>query len=410
MGALRFVFEMFRAHKIRFMLTISGVVVGVASMVILASLLAVGEGVLRTSSARASGDDVVTISNDWRSMDRNPDEKRLDYDDKAALERSALTGDLADYTAVYGMDPVNLKRGQDTDNPLSVGVEPSAFGVHNLEAEKGRLFTRAEYEGFERVTVVGAEVLKDHGGVKVGETLYLGGRPYTVVGILAKKASMGPGKRWSWNARVIIPARMYAVDFNPQREPSQIVAQVTPPAVWEGTVKSFVLASRDMMSMVLMTMRQVDNFDFGGVSDDNSTENTIEMTIKILIFMTTVFSMVVGGINIMNIMLVTVTERTREIGVRRALGATQRDILKQFLSETVGITLTGAAMGTAVALGILYVASLALTKFVAPWPFYVAPWSLATSLGFSILIGVVFGISPAWRASRLHPVEALRYE
>ena len=112
----------------------------------------------------------------------------------------------------------------------------------------------------------------------------------------------------------------------------------------------------------------------------------------------------------MNIMLVTVTERTREIGIRRALGATRRDILRQFLFETLGVTLTGAVIGTATSVGILAIAAPILTKFVYPWPFYVASWSLGLGLGFSILIGLLFGISPAMRAANLDPVEALRYE
>ena len=105
-----------------------------------------------------------------------------------------------------------------------------------------------------------------------------------------------------------------------------------------------------------------------------------------------------------------VAERTREIGLRRAMGASQRDIVRQFLSETVAVTLTGAVLGLVTALVLLEVASLAFTTWVTPWPFRVVPWSLLAGVGSSMVVGLVFGIYPAWRASRLDPVEALRCE
>jgi len=120
--------------------------------------------------------------------------------------------------------------------------------------------------------------------------------------------------------------------------------------------------------------------------------------------------MIVGGINIMNIMLVTVAERTKEIGVRRAIGASQSDILRQFVAETLAVTVLGALIGLGLALSLLGAGTLALNQWVSAGPFHVEFWAVALSMGFSSGIGLVFGLYPAWRASRLDPVEALRTE
>ncbi len=164
------------------------------------------------------------------------------------------------------------------------------------------------------------------------------------------------------------------------------------------------------MTVTLMQDRSVQSFEFGGAGEESETEDVILMTIKMLIYLTTVFSMMVGGINIMNIMLVTVAERTREIGLRRALGATRGSILSQFLAETVAVTLIGAVLGMLLAVVMLGGASWAMTKWVTAWPFYLEVWSLVLAVVFSTIIGLTCGMYPAWRASRLDPVEALRFD
>lgn len=406
---LRFVWDMFVSHKVRFLLTISGVVVGVASLVTLASLLHVGEGILRATSMQASGEDIVNVSNDWRARQKYPNEKRLDSADLENLQRSSLLTDTQ-YSAVYGMGPAKIVVGAETLDARGVGVDQPAFEVHDLKFAAGRPFNPDEYVVATRVAVVGSRVKEKLPVIEVGTSITVNGVILQVVGIMEKRPQMGPGEEWSWNNRVIVPARTYNLYFSAERRPNTIVGKVSPPATWEGVLEQYVGGVRQITRLVLMTRRSYDIFDLGNSKEEGGTEQIIFLTIKILIFLTTVFSMLVGGINIMNIMLVTVTERTREIGIRRALGATRRDILRQFLAETLGVTLTGAAIGTLGALGALWLASVLLTKFFQPWPFYVATWSLGLGLGFSMVIGIVFGLSPAVRASRLDPVEALRYE
>jgi len=226
--------------------------------------------------------------------------------------------------------------------------------------------------------------------------------------VLEAKSDMGPGGFRSWNKRIAIPARTFNLEFNPSKRPTNIVARVEPPAALEGPLSAFIAGVRDRMSIVLLADRTIQSFEFGGAGEENETEEIIFLTIKLLIYLTTVFSMLVGGINIMNIMLVTVTERTREIGLRRALGATRADILRQFLAETVAVTMIGAFLGISLAVATLAAASWAMTRWVTQWPFSVEPWALGLSVVFSVMIGLICGMYPAFRASRLDPVEALR--
>jgi putative ABC transport system permease protein len=402
---LRTALHLFRSQKIRFLLTVSGIVVGVASLVILASFLTVGERGLQESSARAAGEDVITVQNDWQQVHDNPEAKRITSRDQEDLQSSALLPGLT-VGANYGLRDAKAQFGTEAFEPLIIGVEPPAFEIHRLALASGRTFTPDEYVDIRRVAIAGAKVLD--GRVKPGDVIRVEGRPYVLVGVLEEKQDMGPGGFWSWNRRILFPARTFNLEFNPTKRPTNIVAKVTAPVDLKGPLAAYVGSVRDLMTVVLMRDRTVKSFDFGGAGEESQTEEQILLVIEMLIYLTTVFSMLVGGINIMNIMLVTVAERTREIGLRRALGATQGDILRQFLAETVMVTLIGALLGILSALVLLGIGSWAMTKWVTEWPYYVELWSVGLSVVFAGIIGMICGMYPAFRASRLDPVEALR--
>ncbi len=398
--------DLFRTQKVRFMLTVSGIVVGVASLVVMASLLEVGQNILQSSSAQATGDDVITVQNDWDSLQNHPDAERLRHSDQEAIARSTLLPAGSSVTATYGMRDRKARFKEKDFEPYTIGIGPETLGVYNLHVEKGHDFSTSDHDEARKVVILGAKALD--GLATPGDVVRVEGEPYLIVGILAEKADMGPGGPWSWNQRLLFPERTYRLNFDPSRRPSNIVVKVATPVAFAGKVKDYVLATRNVLDAILMRDRSVKSYEFEGVSDDSGTEALIVNTIQALLYLTTVFSMIVGGINIMNIMLVTVVERTREIGLRRAVGATRGDILQQFISETVMITLVGAVIGLVSAFGMLGVGTWALTKWLTPWPYQVEWWSVALGLLFSSVIGLTFGIYPAWRASQLDPVEALR--
>jgi len=162
--------------------------------------------------------------------------------------------------------------------------------------------------------------------------------------------------------------------------------------------------------VLLQRHYDVENFRIDGDKDGKQQADVIFLVINVLMLCTAALSLFVGGINIMNIMLVTVTERTREIGIRRALGATRGDILRQFLLESAIIAGLGGLIGVVGGMFLIWLISKILTAALGQWTAHYQTWAIVLGMASSALTGIVFGLYPAWRAARLDPVEALRYE
>jgi putative ABC transport system permease protein len=396
-----------RAQKMRFLLTVSGVVVGVASLVTIASLLDTAESVLESASSAAKGDDLVVVENDWRELHNNPSARSLERRDADNLADSAMMGQ-PQITALGSL--VDLKAQRDGREFMVNGMAAPAtvWTTYNLPLAAGRTFTASDDAEARDVVVVGAAV--DDGKLAVGDEFRISGKTVRVIGLLKEKPEMGPGGPWDWNHRVLFPERTFRMSMNPSTDVATIAVRRPAPPDFSGALTEFQAQTRALVDVVLSRDRDVRSFRFEGSDEEDGTGELIGTIVELLLYLTTAFSMVVGGINIMNIMLVTVTERTREIGVRRALGASQREILSQFLAETVFLTLLGAVMGLVLALVALLAGSAAIDHWLLPWPFHVEGWSVVVAVVFSTMVGLVFGLWPAWRASRLDPVVALRME
>ena len=242
-----------------------------------------------------------------------------------------------------------------------------------------------------------------------GVELSIEGQTWTVVGVLKNKPLLGGAGdgTWMWNRKVMVPQTTFDAVFVPDHRRGRVFVRL-------GGLGELAKRMGLMEGVVKGTLMRrhlgVQNFKVEGEEGDANQERLILAVIKLLLLGTGLLSLFVGGINIMNIMLVTVTERTREIGVRRAIGASPRQVMMQFLLEAALIAITGGLIGVFGGLFLSWALAALLTHALGQWNLHIETWSIVLGLGLSLSTGILFGLFPAWRAARLDPVEALRYE
>lgn len=401
---LRSVWRTFGAQRLRALLTLLGVIIGAGSIVLLASLLG-GARVALTSLDQGLSDSATLrireveppaaqLGKYVRPLSR-ADVEALGDALGVAVGSEVMREGLAHYA------------GREKRVRLTGGTAASA-GLYRLGVARGRFLVDDDQRQGRRVMVIGHEVwtelLRSTPDV-LGQQLVVEGVSWTVVGVLEPKPSAGHGTgTWKWDRRVLVPLRAYDVAFDPQHGVTSVFLRV-PEGV--GVSSRLVALGHRAERLLLRRHLGVKNFEV----DDRrggQQEELILTIVEILLLGTGLLSLLVGGINIMNIMLVTVTERTREIGIRRALGAPPRAIVRQFLVESATVSLVGGLLGVLGGAALAAGVSLALSQVFGAWPFELAPWSVALGLGLSLLTGVGFGLFPAWRAGRLDVVEALR--
>jgi putative ABC transport system permease protein len=294
-----------------------------------------------------------------------------------------------------------------------VGARDDALALYQLKVVRGRFFSPDDLAGAGRVAVVGHKVwveLFDSAPSLDGLEVRAGGARFSVIGVLARKPQMeGNGPR-QWDNRVLVPDSTYSIALSSTLEERRTLDRVF---VRLSSVRDLAERIGGVRQVVKATLLRrhygVQNFRLSGEEADNAGE-MILLIVSLLIMGTAVISLIVGGINVMNIMLVSITERTREIGVRRAVGAPSRLILLQFLAESTLTAALGGVIGVVLGAGLTFAATMILDRITGAWAFHLVPWAPPLALGAAMLVGVVFGLYPAWRASRLDPVEALRFE
>jgi putative ABC transport system permease protein len=286
------------------------------------------------------------------------------------------------------------------------GTTPDFFQIRNWPVAKGSMFTSSDLEGGTKVVLLGetvVEKLYGPGYDPVGQLVRIRNVPFQVMGVLAKKGQSANGQ--DYDDAAFIPATTF------QTKIQGGLQKYIPGAILVGAAAAD--ATTRAQSQITGLLRERHHLQ-RGTDDDFSIRNLAELanaqqegtkTLTTLLASIAAVSLLVGGIGIMNIMLVSVTERTREIGVRMAVGARRRDILAQFLMEALALSLAGGIIG--VALGVLLAEQLA-SRF--QWPLLVRPDIIFISVGFSALVGIGFGLYPARKASRLDPIDALRFE
>jgi putative ABC transport system permease protein len=397
--------EALRANALRSALTMLGIFIGVAAVI---AMVAVGTGARETVLAqiRSLGANLIVVipGNVTVGGVRLGSGARasLTQDDALALEREI---DAVEAAAPTSRGQVQAVAGGANWSSWLLGVTTSFFVARDWDVAAGRGFEAEEYDRGAQVVLLGetvARMLFDDAD-PVGETIRVRNVPFRVVGVLAPKGQTTGGQ----DQDDVIAAPLRAAQqrvLGVNRANSRAVGSITV-RVREGEDASQV--EEQVRALLRQRHRlaaaQEDDFLLRNLADIAATRDASSRTLSWLLAAIATVSLLVGGIGIMNIMLVSVTERTKEIGLRLAMGARRKDVLVQFLVEAVVLSLIGGIVGIAAGIG----AARGLTALMS-WPAYVSPQSIAMAFAISALIGVAFGYYPARRASKLDPIVALR--
>ena len=391
-----------RANMMRAVLTTLGIIIGVGAVI---TMVALGQGAQNRVQDQVSrlGTNVLTIRPGQASFGGIHQETllRLRVDDAEVL-KAGTNGLLTVAPQVSSRTQISYLRWN--SNNQVVGTWPEYFQIYDHKLVAGRFFDQGEVQGRRRVVVLGNHVNESLGEIPptllIGKTIQLRGQPYEVVGVLAEK---GEAAHLRPDEQLFIPisTAQYRL-FGGRERLSSIYAATS-------SVDQLDMAYGEI-DRILRRAHKIQpgesaDFNIRNAADMLSTFNETNRTFSMLLAGIAGVSLLVGGIGIMNIMLVSVTERTREIGVRKAMGATRRAILFQFLMEALVLCVLGGLLGVGAGVGAARVMSN-----VAGWQTAIAANSVVGALAFSAFIGLFFGIWPAQRAARLDPIDALRYE
>jgi len=399
---LRIAIRAMARNKMRTMLTMLGIIIGVGAVI---AMVGVGRGAQQKvqDQIAAMGTNVVYVS----AGSVNLGGLRVGAGATKTLVASDLQAILREVPAVANAAPGSSTGAQVVYANYNwsthvTGTEPQYFDIRNWPFASGAPFTATDVQSSANVAVLGETVRQNLFGSSdpVGQTIRIGNLPFQVVGVLTPKGQSGLGQDQDDN--IYVPITTLQKKITGQDWYQYImVSAVSQPASY--TAQSQITAL--LRDRHRIRPGQDDDFQVRNLADIADLADQSSRIMTLLLASIAGVSLVVGGIGIMNIMLVSVTERTREIGIRIAIGATEADVQKQFLSEAVVMSVVGGAIG--IVFGI--VSSFVITKLLH-WAVQVSPMAIVAAVVFSVAVGVFFGYYPARKASRLDPIEALRFE
>ena len=390
-----------RANKLRSALTMLGIVIGVAAVI---TMVALGAGAQKAVQERIQqlGTNLLSIYPGQSFMRGVASNQRvnLTMDDADAIRQAARV--ITEVVPELNSNQ-QVKLNNQNINVNIIGTTPNFVPVNNYKVAAGRMFTAGDDDGRKRVAVIGWGVpgmLNVNGLAMLGQTVLIRGIPFEVIGLLEEKGTTG-----GWgnpDEQILIPLQTarYRV-FGTDRLRSITVQVGSADSINIGMLE----IERALRSAHGIRPGGENDFQIRNRADFLATFEETTRTFTFLLAGIAAVSLLVGGIGIMNIMLVSVTERTREIGVRKALGATRKSIMLQFLVEAIVLCLMGGIVGILLGTG----GAFALSS-LANWNTLISPVAIALAVAFSLAVGLFFGIWPAQRAAKLDPIVALRYE
>ena len=399
-----------RAHKFRSALTVLGIVIGVTTAITIASILTGLRGTIIQMVEEYGTNNIyafhlstgIQIGGPQDEEERTrkpltPEDGEAIKELASAVEDVAVDLFVAWWNSTITYNGVNYRRGN------MQGVTPNYAKIANVSVQEGRFINEIDDQYRRDVMVIGinaAEALFPHQSRIVGTQVKLGGKPFEIIGVLEKRKTGIFGENDEDNA-IFIPHRT-AQKISPGSEYRLLLIRAR-----SGQLRTAL----DQVEDILRRRRGVkfnepSNFDLGTADKFISQLDNITAAVGLIAIAISSVGLLVGGIGVMNIMLVSVTERTQEIGVRKAIGARRRDIVNQFLFEAMTLTFFGGLLGVVLAI----LASQIIMFFVPSLPATIPLWAVVTGLMVSISVGLIFGVWPARKASRLDPIECLRYE
>ena len=402
------IFELFKmsfvalkSNILRTLLTMLGIVIGISSVII---IISIGQGASKSITDQVSsfGGNLVEVSPvSSKNQSQGLPVSSLTLSDAEAIGNKKLISNI-DKSSGFISQGFSVSANGQSKSYSVVGGSPSIFSILNLSIDKGEIFTSDDEAVLAKVAVIGPTVAEEIFGAgtnPIGKQIQIGTKNFRVIGVTKTK---GSGGFVNYDKMVIIPLRTGMKLLFGDSKIQSIYVAIADTKFTDNTMND--------IGNLLLSQHKIDNpanadFSVNSSKDALGTLNTITNLLTLMLAGIAGISLVVGGIGIMNIMLVTVTERTKEIGLLKAIGAKRADILKQFLIEAVLLTVAGGIIGVIFGTALSFWASKLINI-----PFVLQPYSILLAVGVSSIVGIIFGLYPASRASKLNPIDALRFE
>ena len=402
---LRISWEAILKNKVRSLLTMLGIIIGVAAVIIMIAISAGTEATI-SDQITSLGTNLIFVSTSFTRMGPGMDSgTQLVYDDATAIadKISGVTGVVVEQDASE-----TVKAGSVSLSSISVtGASPDFLTVRALTVAKGRFFTADDITNKKKVVVLGSTLATELFGKTepTGQTLLISNTRATVIGVLAAKGTVGDV---DYDTRAYIPITLMLQKFaiTPFSQIKgdtirMVFVQVDPKANMDNVILQIKILLAKRHNVTLAS----DSFTITTQQDIIKTQESTTSAFRSLLAWVAGVSLIVGGIGIMNIMLVSVTERTREIGLRQSVGATPNDIRWQFLTEALFLSLVGGLIGAVVGMGAAWIFGIASSMRTV-----IVPSSILLAFGSAAAVGAFFGFYPANQAAQLDPIDALRHE